>query len=66
MDTLSADARFLKRILLILIAVTIATGAAASYATFEVELANRVVATAASGLMADPKGIGDAPAANAV
>lgn len=44
MDTLSVDTRFLKRILLILIAATIATGAVAGIATIKAEQANRVIA----------------------
>jgi hypothetical protein len=50
MDALSADARFLKRILVILIAATIATGAAASVATFRAELANRVATVASASI----------------
>ncbi len=52
MDALSADARFLKRILMILIAATIATGAAAGVATFRAELANRVATVAPASIEA--------------
>ncbi len=48
MTMVDADARFLRRILMVLVAATIVTGAVAGITTIKAELANRVV-TAASG-----------------
>jgi hypothetical protein len=53
METLGADARFLKRILMILIAATIAAGAVGGIATVKTELANRVAIVASASAHGD-------------
>jgi hypothetical protein len=53
METFGADARFLKRILMILIAATIAAGAVGGIATVKTELANRVAIVASASAHGD-------------